>query len=49
MKCSKNKDGIHRIPMMPPSDVESWKKWKSMSDEEKRKAQFCIDCGEAIW
>ena len=48
-KCPKNPDGIHRITHLPPYDEESLEEWKKLSYTEKTEAQFCIDCGEAIW
>ena len=43
--CSKSPDGIHALPFpIPPDPI-----WYELSEENKKRSQFCIYCGAAIW
>jgi len=47
-KCPKSPDGVHRI-IMDPEIVRVKLQRKEITLEEATKAQFCTECGEAIW
>jgi len=47
-KCPKSQDGVHRITMDPETARVKLQKGE-ITLKEYQKAQFCTECGEAIW